>query len=99
MFETIFSLALNYETKAQRDLMKQSILNRLKEFKDILEAVGIGHQVLIKRKPKFDPSDDVFEVRQHSNRGSKYRGVSRNGKKWQVSTILLMRRYNKFDEQ
>ena len=43
MFETIFSLALNYETKAQRDLMKHSILNRLKEFKDILEAVGIGH--------------------------------------------------------
>ena len=88
MLETIYSLALNYETKAQRDLMKQSIQSRLREFKEILQAVTRGNQVLIKRKPKFDPSDDVFELRQHSNRGSQYRGVSKNGKKWQVSFRL-----------
>ena len=48
-------------------------------------AVSLGHYVLIKKKPKFDPEDETFEIRKNSNRGSQFRGVSRNGKKWQVS--------------
>lgn len=68
------------------------IYYKLRDLKEILLAVSIGNHVLIKNKPKFDPEDDIFDLRKNSNRGSQFRGVSRNGKKWQVSTNKIKHR-------
>jgi hypothetical protein len=68
--------------------VEAQIFERLKEMKELLQVVSVGSHLMIKKKPKFDPEEDMFDLRANSKRGSQFRGVSRNGKKWQVSAIL-----------
>ncbi|CDW87865.1 ant-like protein [Stylonychia lemnae] len=51
---------------------------------EILQAINSPNQILVKSKPKFEPNSVYSDARKQSNRGSQFRGVSRNGKKWQV---------------
>lgn len=92
--ENIYILALNQEAHKQRDYIINSISSKLSDFKEILMAVSIGKQMLIKKKAKYDPEDESLnDRRKNSNRGSQFRGVSRNGKKWQVTHILMIRAF------
>lgn len=88
--DTIYTLALNQESKLMKERVATSIRAKLHDLLELLQVVTVGEHVLIKSKPKFDDEEEgsqqgPVEVRLNSNRGSQYRGVSRNGKKWQVS--------------
>ena len=43
--------------------MRQIIKERLSDFVQILEAVAINHQVLVKAKAKFEPFSALAESR------------------------------------
>lgn len=70
---------LKQTTKSQKNL---PIINKIKLLQRLLEEISDDTQVLIKGKPK----NKSQKIRK-SNRHSDYRGVSRNGKKWQVMII------------
>eukprot|EP00347_Sterkiella_histriomuscorum_P003222 403365125 len=82
--ENIYALILNQETEDERQQIRQSIRNKLSDLIEILEAINLTNQVIVKSKPKFEPNSVYSDARRQSNRGSQFRGVSRNGKKWQV---------------
>lgn len=56
-----------------------SLSNKISLLKKVLEGIKDESQILITSKPK----NKSQKIRK-SNRHSKYRGVSLNGKKWQV---------------
>ena len=59
---------------------------RLEDLKNHLRTVKEPLHIVIKSKPRRRGID--------SQRGSKYRGVSKNGKKWQVSLLLYFSKFN-----
>jgi hypothetical protein len=66
--------------------MRKAVTKNLVELQEILDAVNLGRIILLKKKEKhdFQTSSGTYN---RSDRGSQFRGVSRNGKKWQVYTL------------
>ena len=77
----------NSEAEIERLVIKETV--RYQELKEILAKTESENTVMIKSKPK--------KRLIQTERGSKYRGVSKNGKKWQVSLhnekILMILRF------
>ena len=65
----------NSEAEIERLMIKETV--RYQELKEILAKTESENAVMIKSRPK--------KRLIQTERGSKYRGVSKNGKKWQVS--------------
>lgn len=70
---------LKQTSKSQKNL---PIISKIKLLQRLLEEISDHSQVLINGKPK-NKSQKIRKSNRHSN----YRGVSRNGKKWQVMII------------
>jgi hypothetical protein len=79
----------NQDSIEEKMFILSQIKQRLGELKEIMMAVTIGHLILINAKPKYEPNMND-DLKNHSNRGSQFRGVSRNGKKWQVSFYFII---------
>lgn len=75
---------LKLSTKATKNM---PICNKISLLRKVLEGIRDDSQILITSKPKNKSS----KIRR-SNRHSKYRGVSLNGKKWQVMIMGPMRK-------
>lgn len=67
---------------SQMSEKEKRITERLRELKERLKGTEADSAVFLVAKPKT--------IRFTTQRGSKYRGVSKNGKKWQVSGKLVI---------
>jgi hypothetical protein len=61
------------------DTQSQIVSSRVTQLYNLLEGISDDNEVLITAKPK----NRSYKIRK-SNRYSRFRGVSLNGKKWQV---------------
>ena len=64
---------------SSRDAQNVDLGSRISQLQNLLEGISEDSEVLITAKPK----NRSYKIRK-SNRYSRYRGVSLNGKKWQV---------------
>ena len=70
---------LNKDTGEYSDVIERIVQkSRLNELKEVVNEILEDNAVIIK---------GLFDQNKNAKRGSKFRGVSKNGKKWQV--ILL----------
>jgi len=77
--KTTYSSSLEEFKLSAKTSKNMSLSNKIYLLKKVLEGIKDDSQILITSKPK----NKSQKIRK-SNRHSKYRGVSLNGKKWQV---------------
>ena len=73
-----FSMLSSFTNPPSIQVPVQGESKKLQELREIMKKTENPNQIVIKNKPRIRGME--------SQRGSKYRGVSKNGKKWQVST-------------
>ena len=71
--------------KSNESYFSQTIQERLGELRELLVSINNDEQIVMRADPKYREGKKV-KPRANLLRGSIYTGVSKNGRKWQVST-------------